>query len=240
MGITTRNEQQAHKVGEPMEYGFDFRVPLRYLDVLGRGLVVTLEITGISIAIGLLLGLLIAILRISKNRLASLPAAAYIELFRCTPTLVQIVWIFYCLPIILGLHLSGFASGVVALSLNVAAFYAEAFRAGIQAVRVDQHDGAVALGFNRLQALRHIIIPQAVIIAIPVILSNSVSLFKESSLVSTVAIADLMYEGRLLSTSTYRPIEVLTTVALIYFVISFPVTLMVRSLETRIAARINR
>jgi polar amino acid transport system permease protein len=223
-----------------MTYGFDFRVPLRYIDVLGRGLVVTLEITGISIAIGLVLGLLIAILRISRKTVVNGVAAAYIEVFRCTPTLIQIVWIFYCLPIVLGIELSGFASGVVALSLNVAAFYAEAFRTGIQAVKSDQYDAAVALGFSRLQALRHIIIPQAVIISIPVILSNSVSLFKESSLVSTVAIADLMYQGRLLATTTYRPIEVLTTVALIYFVISFPVTQLVRSLETRIHARMNR
>jgi len=221
-------------------YGFDFNVVFRYAGVLTEGLVVTLKITCISITAGLILGMIIAIFRLSKNKIINVPFSIYIEFFRCTPTLVQIVWIFYCLPIILGIQLSGFFSGVTALTLNVAAFYAEAFRSGIQAIKSEQYDAAVALGFNKLQTLRYVILPQAVIITIPVILSNSVSLFKESSLVSTVAIADLMYQGRLVSTTTYRPIEVLTLVAIVYFVVAFPVTILIRSLETKIHSRIGQ
>jgi len=222
------------------KYEFQWWVILRYWPALLDGMQITLKITVISIFLGLILGMIIAIARLSKNKIISTIASAYIELFRCTPVLVQIIWIFYCLPIFFNMELSGMTSGIVALTLNVAAFYAEAYRSGIQAIKRDQYDAAEALGFNKFQALRYIIMPQAVMIIIPVILSNSVSLFKESSLVSTVAIADLMYQGRLISTRIYRPIEILTFVAILYFAVAFPLTVLVRKIEEKISFKINR
>jgi len=222
------------------KYEFQWWVILRYWPALLDGLQITLKITVISIFLGLILGMIIAIARLSKNKIINTIASAYIELFRCTPVLVQIIWIFYCLPIFFNMELSGMTSGIVALTLNVAAFYAEAYRSGIQAIKREQYDAAEALGFNKFQALRYIIMPQAVMIIIPVILSNSVSLFKESSLVSTVAIADLMYQGRLVSTRIYRPIEILTFVAILYFAVAFPLTVLVRKVEEKISFKINR
>lgn len=222
------------------KYKFQWYVVSRYFPALLDGMEVTLKITIISIVLGLILGMIIAIARLSKNKIISIIASGYIELFRCTPVLVQIIWIFYCLPIFFNIELSGMVSGIVALTLNVAAFYAEAYRSGIQAIKSDQYDAAEALGFNKFQTLRYIIVPQAVMIIIPVILSNSVSLFKESSLVSTVAIADLMYQGRLVSTRIYRPIEILTVVAIMYFVVAFPLTVLVRKIEEKISFKINK
>jgi len=222
------------------KYEFQWWAILRYWPALLDGMQVTLKITIISIVLGLILGMIIAVARLSKNKIINTIASVYIEIFRCTPTLVQIIWIFYCLPIFFNVELSGMASGIVALTLNVAAFYSEAYRSGIQAIKRDQYDAAEALGFNKFQTLRYIIVPQAVMIIIPVILSNSVSLFKESSLVSTVAIADLMYQGRLISTRIYRPIEILTFVAIMYFVVAFPLTVLVRKIEEKISFKINK
>lgn len=222
------------------KYQFQFNVVEKYFPALLSGMCTTVKITLISIFFGLILGMIIAILRLSKNKIISGIASGYIELFRCTPVLVQIVWIFYCFPIVFNVTMSGVVSGVVALTLNVSAFYSEAFRSGIQAIKKDQYDAAEALGFNKFQSLIYIILPQAIMIIVPVVLSNSVSLFKESSLVSTVAIADLMYQGRLISMKTYRPIEILTIVAIMYFCVAFPLTLLVRKIEEKISYKINR
>jgi len=221
-------------------YKFSFDVIWENADVLISGFWVTLQITGISIVLGLLLGALIAILRLSRNFVLSKITAGYIEFFRCTPTLVQIIWVFYCLPLILGFKISGFVCGLIALTLNLTAFYAEGYRSGIQAISKDQIEAGIALGLSYAQRTRYIILPQAVRIIIPVLLSNSISLFKESSLVSTVGMNDLMYKGRLLSATTFRPIEILTTVAMIYFVFAFPIALITRKLEVKLAKKLER
>jgi len=221
-------------------YKFSFDVIWENADVLISGFWVTLQITGISIVLGLLLGALIAILRLSRNFVLSKITAGYIEFFRCTPVLVQLVWIFYCLPIVLRIELTNFISSIIALTLYVGATYGEAFRSGIQAVSKDQIEAGIALGLSSAQRTRYIILPQAVRIIIPVLLSNSISLFKESSLVSTVGMNDLMYKGRLLSATTFRPIEILTTVAMIYFVFAFPIALITRKLEVKLAKKLER
>lgn len=223
-----------------MGYKFSFDIIWENIDVFISGLLITLQITGISIVLGFLLGTFVAILRLSRNFVLSKVTAAYVEFFRCTPVLVQLVWIFFVLPIILGIELTSFISSIIALTLYVGAIYGEAFRSGIQGIAKDQVDAAVALGLSPAQRMRYVILPQAVRIVIPVLLSNSISLFKESSLVSTVGMNDLMYNGRILSATTYRPIEILTTVAIIYFLVAFPVTLITRKLEVRLAKKLER
>jgi len=210
------------------------------MDVLLRGLIISLQLTGISIALALVFGLLAAILRLSRNFVLSKVTATYIEFFRCTPTLIQIIWIFYCLPLVLGISISGFVCGILALTLNLTAFYAEAFRSGIQAIAKDQVDAAIALGLSPAQRMRYVILPQAVRIVIPVLLTMGVGIFQQSSLVSTVAIADLMYEGRVLATRFYRPLEILSVVAVIYFIIAFPITQAVRVVEIKLAKKLER
>jgi polar amino acid transport system permease protein len=222
-----------------MDYKLNFFFVWRHFDTLLEGLLLSLEITGLTILIGLVGGFLVALLRMSPVRLLSWPATAFIEFFRCTPMLVQIVWVFYCLPILFGVALSPFASALLALSLNLTAFNAEAYRAAIQAIPHAHLDAGVALGLSWFQRVRTIVLPQALRLAVPVLMTNGIGCFQQSALVSIVAIADLMYQGKLLATQTYRPIETLTTVALLYFAIAFPIGQAVKWVEDRLAARIG-
>ena len=223
-----------------MGYKFSFEAIWGNVDALLLGLLTTLQITGISIALGIVLGTFIAIFRLSKNVVVNKVTAVYIEFFRCTPVLVQLVWIFYCFPILTGVDLGNYISSIVALTLFGGAIYGEAFRSGIQAVDKDQIDGAIALGLSPVQRMRYIILPQASRIVIPVLLSISISMFKESSLVSTVGMNDLMYVGRVVSSATFKPIEILTTVAVIYFIVAFPITILTRKIEIVMAKKLER
>jgi polar amino acid transport system permease protein len=166
------------------------------------------------------------------------PAATFIEFFRCTPALVQIVWFYYCTPIFLGVNLDAFTTVLIALALNITAFNAEAYRAAMKAVPAAHVDAAVALGLSRYQTVRYVVLPQSVRIAVPVLVSNAIGIFQQSSLVSLVAVADLMYRAKQMVVDTYRPIETLTVVALIYLVISLAIGQAGRWYEGR-AARIT-
>ena len=134
----------------------------------------------------------------------------------------------------LGLELPSVASIILALTLNVSAFYGEAIRAGIQAIPRDQSESADILGLSYVDKMRFVILPQAFRIIIPIALSQSISLFKDTALVSTLGVADLMYQARVVATETYRPLEILTVAAMIYFVLAFPCTVATRLLELRL------
>ena len=222
-----------------MAYELNFYFVWRNLDTLLEGLMLSLELTGLSIIIGLSAGFVLALLRMSPLRILSVPAVAFIELFRCTPMLIQIVWVFYCLPILFDLSISPYASALLALGFNITAFNAEAYRAAIQAIPRAHLDAAVALGLSPMQRVRHVVFPQAFRMSVPVLMTNGVGIFQQSALVSVIAIAELMYMGKYLATQTYRPIETLTTVALLYFIIAFPITQMVKRIEDRVAAKIG-
>jgi polar amino acid transport system permease protein len=223
--------------GNDSRYRFAWWVIPPAMPALLRGLAMTLEITVVVIVIGLISSVFVAAGRLSGNPFISKPVAAYIELFRSTPALVQLIWVFYALPIVLGIDLASFTSIVIALSGNVSAFYGETIRAGIQAVPRDQIEAADVLGLSYRDRMRFVVLPQALRNVLPVLLSTSISLFKETSLVSSLGVADLMYTARMVSTQNYRPLELLTTAALIYFVVAFPFTLLARWLELRMARR---
>jgi polar amino acid transport system permease protein len=216
-----------------MSYDFSPGVIAGYFDVLLAGLLTTIEFTLICIVLGSLLGFAISLMRVGRARPRRIVSTAYVEFFRGTPVLVQLFWIFFCLPIVLGVEIGNFTSSVIALTLFMAAISSESFRAALLAIPSDHTDAGVALGLSPYQRVRHIVFPQAVRLAIPTLLSNSVSLFKESSLVSAVGMSDLMYVGQNISNISARPIELLTTVALLYFAIAFPLTRAVAHLETR-------
>jgi polar amino acid transport system permease protein len=165
-------------------------------------------------------------------------SSIYVEFFRGTPVLVQLFWIFFCLPLVLGVELSNLASGIIALSLYMGAISSETFRASLKSVGREQLDACVALGLTPWVRTTSVVLPQAVLRAAPTLLSNCVSLFKESALVSAVGMADLMFVGQNISNNTARPVEVLTVVALIYFVIAFPLTRAVTVIEQRILKRL--
>ena len=216
-----------------MSYDFSFGVIADYFDVLLLGLLTTIEFTAICILLGSLLGFVISLMRVGRSRTLRLVSTAYVEFFRGTPVLVQLFWIFFCLPIVLHVELSNFASSVIALTLFMAAISSESFRSALHAIPSDHIDAGVALGLSPYQRARYILFPQAFRLAIPTLLSNSVSLFKESSLVSAVGMSDLMYVGQNISNISARPIELLTTVAFLYFAIAFPLTRAVSHLESR-------
>jgi polar amino acid transport system permease protein len=218
-----------------MSYQWAWWVVPRAMPALVKGLQLTLLITLAVIVLGFLLAILVAAGRLARSPLINKPVAAYIEFFRGTPALVQLVWVYYCLPIVLGIELPSIASIILALTLNVAAFYGESIRAGIQAIPRDQSESADILGLSYADKMRYVILPQAFRIIIPIVLSQSISLFKDTALVSTLGVADLMYQARVVATETYRPLEILTVAAMIYFVLAFPCTIATRILELRLA-----
>jgi polar amino acid transport system permease protein len=216
-------------------YQWDFNVVGQYLPVLLRGLVYTLEITGLGIGFSLILGTLVAMCRLAKFLPLRVAVTGYIEIMRGTPMLVQLVWFYYALPIITGIQLPAFEAVVLAFSLNGGAFYGEAIRSGIQAVAKEQVETASILGLSYVQRMRYVIAPQAFRTVLPVLISLSISLFKDTSLVSTLGLADLMYNGQSVATATYRPLEIFTTVAFLYFAVALPVTLLLRRLEIHLS-----
>ncbi|PDT20607.1 amino acid ABC transporter permease [Rhizobium hidalgonense] len=216
----------------------DFSILLRFEHALLLGLWMTIKLTVICIVLGCSLGFLVGLARASGNPALRAVSGAYVEFFRGTPVLIQLFWIFFCLPLLLGVELSNLASGVIALTLYMGAITSETFRASLKSIGREQLDACVALGLPRSAQVVNVVLPQAVLRAIPTLLSNCVSLFKESALVSAVGMADLMFVGQNISNNTARPVEVLTVVALIYFIIAFPLTRAVSLIEGRILKKL--
>ncbi len=216
------------------EWGFGFL--LRYVPLFVKGIGITLAYTVGTILIGLLLGLLIGLGRLSRYWFVQAPLVGLIEIFRCTPLLVQIIWFYYALPVILNVQIPAVVAATAVLSLYTAAFYAEIFRAGIISIEAGQWDAAKALGLSRWQVMRRIVLPQAVRRMVPPFMNQSITQLKNTSLVSTIAVPDLLYQGSLITADTYRPLEVYTVVALIYFALLFPATVLAQWYERRMAA----
>ncbi len=216
-----------------MNYVIDLGAVTRNLDKLWEGLLVTLELTIAANIIGVIAGFILALIVLSPYRILSWPATLFVEFFRCTPAIVQIVWFFYCIPMIFNVWLDPITMGIMALGLNLTAFNAEAYRASIQAVPKEHLDAGIALGLTPVQRIRYIVQPQALRASVPVLLTNGIGTFQQSALVAIVGVADLMYQGKLVATETYRPIETFTVVALVYLAISLPVAQIVGWIERR-------
>ena len=220
-----------------MVYQWSFGFLTRYTPLFISGIGVTLAYTVGTIALGMVLGLLIGMARLSKSRLVNAPLVALIEFFRCTPLLVLIVWFYYALPVLLGIQMPATIAAVLVLSLYTGAFYAEIFRGGILSIEPGQWDAARAVGLRPLHVMRFVILPQATRRMVPPLMNQSITQLKNTSLVSTIAVPDLLYQGTLITADTYRPLEVYTVVALIYFALLFPATRFVQFYEQRSASR---
>lgn len=216
-----------------MNYHFDFSFLAGSLGKLLDGLRVTLELALAANVMGVVLGFLLCLVVMSRWAIARWPAQLFIEFFRCTPALLQIVWFFYCIPMMANVFIDPIAMGVLALGLNLTAFNAEAFRAGVQAVPKEHLDACVALGLKPWQRTFYVVLPQALRSAMPVLMTNGIGTLQQSALVAIVAVADLMYVGKSLATEAYRPLETYTVVALIYFALSLPVARLVHVIERR-------
>lgn len=220
-----------------MDYTWDFKVVADNFPVLLRGVGLTVELWAVAFTMGLLLGLLISMGPVSGKRWLSVPAIAYVEVFRNTPVLVQLIWFYYAFPIVLGQQLSPVTAAILGLTLNTSAYCAEIFRAGIQSIASGQWEAAKALGMTRSAALRRIILPQVGKRMLPAFTNRGIELAKVTSLASVLAVHEIMYQGRLLSSTYYRPLEILTVVALVYFVLIYPGSYLSSRLERRLGAR---
>jgi len=179
-------------------------------------------LTVATMAIAVPCGIVVASLRLYAWAPLGAIATAYVELFRNLPLILLVYWAFYVLPIATDLGLSPFATGLAALALNVTAYNAETFRAGIGSIRRGQLEAAMALGMTRAQAVRRIVLPQAVRRILPVLASTWVSLFKDTSLVSVIAVTELAYVAMQIRARTFRVLEMLTAMAAIYWLLGYP------------------
>jgi len=214
-----------------MHYVWDFAILGKYSHLFWLGLGWTMAYTIGTILLGTMLGLLVGILRLRRLPVIDWLLLAYIELFRCTPLLVQIIWFYYAFPVVIGVNIPAHVAAVTVLSLYGGAFYAEIVRGSIESIHRGQWDAARALGLRPWCVLRLVILPQALKPMLAPYVNQSVTQLKNTSLVSVIAVPDLVYNATLINADTYRPLEVYTIVALIYFAILFPATLVGRRLE---------
>jgi len=216
-------------------YDWDFGVLWKYRSLLISGLLYTLLFTVVCVVLGLLVGLVTGLGRLSTNPYITAPLRAYIEVFRCTPVLVQLVWFYYALPVLTGLELSATAAATLCLTLYGGAFYSEIVRGGIISIDSGQTEAGKALGMTRLQLLRRIVLPQAFKKMVPPLMNQSIMQLKNTSLLSVLAVPDLLYQGQVIAHDTYRPLELYTFIAIAYFAVLLPVTIWAKRMEYGVA-----
>jgi polar amino acid transport system permease protein len=216
-------------------YRWDFAPVLTNADLLLQGLVNTLAVTGTALAFGIPLGLALALARLSGRRLLAWPAGFVIEFFRTTPPLVQLFWFFFALPVLIRVEMTPFMASALTFSIQSSAFFAEVFRGGIVSVERGQWEAARAIGMTPSHAMRRIVLPQAVKRMIPAFMERAIELMKTTTLVAIVSYADLLYQANEIAQKTFRPLEVFTVVAGIYFVVILMISLLARRLERRLA-----
>jgi polar amino acid transport system permease protein len=186
----------------------------------GAGITIALAVATMALAVPG--GLVLAFLRLSPYAAVRSFATWFVEFFRTTPVILQVYWVFYVLPSLTDIRLSAFSTGLVALALNVSAFNSETFRAGILSIRPGQRNAALSLGMSNWQVMRIVVLPQAIPRVLPALASTWVSLFKDTSLVSVIAVAELSYVGLQLRSQTFRVLEVLTVMAALYWLMGYP------------------
>lgn len=204
------------------------------LPLLGKGALMTIELTIISVGIGVIIGIFGGIARVSRNPILLVPSTIYVEVIRGTPLLAQLFLVYFGLPS-LGINLPPFTAAVIAMGINSGAYVTEIFRGGIQSIEKGQMEAARSLGLSYLQAMRYIILPQAFKRILPPLGNEFIAMLKDSSLASTIAIAELMRVGREITSRTFRSFEVLGVVALLYLAITLPLSLVVRYAERRMS-----
>lgn len=214
-----------------MAYVWDFAVLSRYWSLFLTGIGYTIAFAALTIVFGLAIGIVVGTLRLTRLRPLNAVLAGLIELFRCTPVLVQLVWAYYALPVVLRIQIPPEIAGVGVLSLYGGMFFAEIFRGGIISIEQGQWDAARALGLSWFRLMRLVILPQAIRRMIPPTMNQSILQLKDTALLSTITVPEILYQGTIITMETFRPLEVYTIVAIIYFLILFPTTLLVRRYE---------
>lgn len=211
-------------------YDFVFVLIPKYMPFLLGGAITTIQISVLSMACAIVIGLTVALGRLSRMRALRAVLATYVEIWRNVPLIVQLLVIYFSLPQI-GISLPGFWAGVLGLSLNVGAYLSEVFRAAILSVESGQKDAGLSIGMSRIMIYRRVILPQALRIAIPTIGGYFIALLKDSALVSYIAVNELLRHGTIVISNTFKSMEIYIMVAIIYFVISFICARIVGYLE---------
>jgi polar amino acid transport system permease protein len=227
-----------------LKYHFDWSIVTsgKYFDWLVSGLKITLELSSISIVLAFLLGLFIAVLRMSHVKPIRFIASAYLEFFRNTPLLVQIFFWYFgsykILPTVINDWLNStnfeFAAAVIALSIYTSAFIAEDLRSGILSIPKEQMEAARSAGFSFLRAMQYIILPQAIRITVPPLVNQFLNLAKNSSLAMTIGVAELTYQARQVESYSFKGFEAFTAATLIYLVLSVSITFLVHVYDKRV------
>ncbi len=217
-------------------YTWDFGAFFRYLPFLLHGMQVTVEVSLQAMVVGTTVGLVVALVRLSPVRPLRWAAAFYVDFLRSTPLLIQLIWVFFALPILIGGSLPPIVAAVLTLGAYSGAYFAEIFRAGIISVAAGQRHAALALGMTGAQTLRRIILPQAVVRMLPPIASTFITLVKNSSLVSLISVSELMWAAQSLSAISLRPVEILTGTGLLYVALCYPLSLLSELIRRRMLA----
>ena len=216
-----------------MNYHWNFAPLLENADVLWAGVIGTLRLFVICMLLGMSFGLLVGLGRHARSRWAYLPATAFVEVFRNTPVLVQILWFYYALPILLPFEIGPLTAAALGISLNSAAFSAEIYRGGIESIDRGQREAARAIGMSDTQAMRRVVLPQALRRMLPALTNRGIEIFKMTTLASAVAYVELLQQGKLLASLNFNPIETYTVIAVVFFLCLFPLVQAAYALERR-------
>ena len=215
-------------------YHFDWSVVSAYFPAMMMGLAVTLKVSAISELVGIAVGLVVALSRLSTFAPLRYLAIAYIDFLRGIPVLVMLLWVYYGFSILFGLNLSEMEAAVIGLGCSYAAYIAEIFRSGIQAIPVGQREAGRTLGLARWQVMAYVVLPQAVRIIIPPMGNTVISMLKDSSLVAIIAVSDLMRQTMVAASETFRPFELYAAAAIIYYILTFITARLVTVIERRL------
>lgn len=211
----------------------DFGVIVKVLPLLLEGAAVTVEITALSVGLGFLIGMIVGVARLAKNRLLKWLAMIYIDFIRGTPLLVQIFLIYFALPMITGTRIDPFVAAITACSINSGAYIAEIFRAGIQSIDKGQVEAGRSLGLSWYQTMRFVVMPQAFKRVIPPLGNEFIAMLKDSSLVSVIGFEELTRCGQLIIAKTYNSFEIWMAVAMLYLIMTLTISRLVAFLERR-------
>jgi polar amino acid transport system permease protein len=214
--------------------GWDWANAINSLPLLGQGLLVTLEITVLGSALAYVLGLVFALIRRSGIPVVSQVLYLFIEFVRSTPLLIQIFVLYYLLPPTTGITMSAFVTGVVALGVHYACYTSEVYRAGIEAIPKGQWEAATALSLPRGRVWTGIILPQAVPRVIPALGNYTISMFKETPLLLAIGVLDVLNRAKEVGAETFRVVEPYTMAGVLFLLVSYPASILVRRLERRV------
>jgi His/Glu/Gln/Arg/opine family amino acid ABC transporter permease subunit len=220
-----------------MVYQFRWDVIPANFGFLMSGMELTLLISAITLVLSMAGGLVIAGLDLSKYRALRFVGLGIGEIIRNTPILVQLLWVYYVLPIVFNFQIEALPAAIIGLSVYSSAFISEAYRAGIQAVPQGHREAAQVLGLTPLQSFVRIVLPQAIRLTLPPLAANFVQLIKYSSLASVISVNEITRRGMELSATAFRPLEIFTFIAAVYFAICWPLAMAIRLWERRLASR---